>query len=97
MEHVKEIFRPYGTEFYYVELVASQEIRLARNATANRLKHKASKRDLESSNQRLLHDDERYRLESLPGEIPFENYMKIDNSHLAPELVAQRIKEQFAL
>lgn len=97
VEHVKEIFRPYGTEFCYVELVASQEIRLARNATANRLKHKASKRDLESSNQRLLHDDERYRLESLPGEIPFENYMKIDNSHLAPELVAQRIKEQFAL
>ena len=61
------------------------------------MKHKASKRDLESSNQRLLHDDERYRLESLPGEIPFENYMKIDNSHLAPELVAQRIKERFAL
>lgn len=39
VEHVKEIFRPYGTEFYYVELVASQRIRLARNATGpNRLK-----------------------------------------------------------
>jgi hypothetical protein len=31
------IFRPYGTEFYYVELIAPQEIRLAWNATENRM------------------------------------------------------------
>lgn len=97
VERVKEIFAPYGTEFYYVELVASQQARLERNASENRLKNKVSKRDVEWSNQRLLADDAAYRLESLDGEIPFENYMKINNSDLAPDVVARMIKERFAL
>ena len=97
VEHVKSIFAPYDTEFYYVELVTSQEKRLERNVTENRLRNKASKRDIEISNQRLLDADEKYRLESRDGEIPFENYMKIDNTDLAPEVVAQMIKERFAL
>ena len=85
VEHIKDIFRPYGTEFYYVELVASQKVRLERNATENRLRHKASKRDVELSNQRLLQDDAKFRLESLPGEITFENYLRLDNTHLSPQ------------
>ncbi len=97
VEYVKSIFMPYDTEFYYVELVAPREVRLERNATENRLSQKASKRDIESSNQRLISDDTRYRLESLDGEIPFDNYMKIDNTNLAPDVVAQMIKEQFNL
>lgn len=95
--HVRSIFEPYGTEFYYAELVASQEVRLARNATENRLKNKASKRDLETSNQRLLDDDKRYRCVSLDGEIPFENYIKIDNTSLSPAEAAKIIKEKFDL
>lgn len=94
---VRSIFEPYGTEFYYVELVADQQTRLQRNGTENRLRHKASKRDVEASNARLLRDNENHRLESLPGELPFENYVKIDNTHLAPEEVAAIIKERFAL
>ena len=97
VEHVKSIFEPYGTEFYYVELVASREVRLERNMTENRLLHKASKRNVDISNQRLIIDDASYRLESMDGEIPFENYMKIDNSNLSPEIVAQMIKEDFVL
>jgi hypothetical protein len=97
VKHVNSFFEPYGTEFYYTELVASQEIRLQRNETENRLKNKASKRDIEISRARLLADDENARLESLEGEIPFENYIKIDNSHLAPEVVAKMIKERFGL
>ncbi len=97
VEHVKNIFRPYGTEFYYVELVASRKARLERNATENRLSQKASKRNVELSNQRLISDDAQYRLESLDGEIPFDHYMKIDNTDLAPEVVAQMIKKQFDL
>lgn len=95
--HVRSIFEPYGTEFYYAELVAPQEVRLARNATENRLKNKASKRDLETSNQRLLDDDKRYRCVSLDGEIPFENYIKIDNTNLSPAEAAKIIKEKFDL
>lgn len=97
VEQIKSIFQPYGTEFYYVELVAPLEVRLERNATENRLQNKASKRDVETSNQRLLRDDSNYRLESRDGEIPFENYMKIDNSNLSPALAAQEIKEKFRL
>lgn len=97
VEYIKDIFAPYSTEFYYVELVASQKIRLERNATENRLTQKASKRDVETSNQRLISDDAHYRLESLDGEIPFENYIKIDNTNLAPDVVAQMIKQKFEL
>lgn len=97
VEKVKNIFKPYGTEFYYVELVAPREVRLERNGTDNRLLNKASKRNIELSNQRLLNDDAQYRLESMDGEIPFENYMKIDNSNLEPAVVAQMIKERFGL
>ena len=94
---VRSIFEPYGTEFYYVELVADQKTRLERNATENRLVNKASKRDIEASNARLLRDDANHRLESLPGEIPYENYMRIDNTNLAPGQVAAMIKERFEL
>lgn len=95
--HVADIFKEQGAEIYYVELVASQEIRLQRNETENRLLHKPSKRDLEASRARVLRDDANYRCESLPGEIPFENYIKIDNSFLEPDAVAAMIRERFAL
>lgn len=97
VESVKNIFLPYNTEFYYVELVASREARLERNATENRLSQKPSKRDIALSNQRLISEDTKHRLESLDGEIPFDNYMKIDNTNLAPDVVAQMIKSRFQL
>lgn len=97
VEHVRSIFtreKP-DTQFYYAELVAPQEIRLQRNASENRLKHKKSKNDIETSNRRLLDDDAHYRLESLDGEIPFANYIKIDNSDLPAEEAAKIIKARF--
>lgn len=97
LEHIKSIFTPYGTEFYYVELIASQEIRLKRNETENRLKNKPSKRDLSVSNQRLIDDDRKYRCVSYEGEIPFENYLRIDNSDKSPDEAAMLIKETFRL
>ena len=97
LEHVKAIFEPYGTEFCYVELVAPQEVRLERNVTENRLRHKPSKRDLETSNRRLIRDDEKHRCVSFPGEIPFENYLRIENTNLAPAEAARLIKETFHL
>ena len=95
--HVSDIFRQQGAEIYYVELIAPQEVRLQRNETANRLAHKASKRDLEASRARLLRDDANYRCVSLPGEIPFENYLRIDNSEISAETAAKMIREHFAL
>lgn len=97
VEHVKDIFAPYGTEFYYVELIAPQSVRLQRNATENRLSNKASKRDVETSNARLVRDDEKYRCVSFDGEIPFENYLRILNENISAEDAAKMIKERFSL
>lgn len=97
VEHIKSIFEPYDTEFYCVELVADQNIRLERNRTENRLLHKASKRDIERSEARLLGEESKYRLESLDGEVPFENYLKIDNTNLSAEEAAQIIQRHFSL
>lgn len=97
IERVKQIFAPYNTVFYYVELVAPQEIRLQRNITENRLIYKASKRNFDLSNQRLIDTDISYRCVSNDGEITFDNYLRIDNSNLSAEETAQRIKQHFNL
>ena len=95
LESVKKIFNLPEEDVYYVELIAPQEVRLARNATENRLHNKASKRDLDVSNQRLINDDLRYRCESLPGEIPFPNYLRIENANISAIDTAKMIKEYF--
>lgn len=84
-------------EVYCVELIADRAVRLERNKTENRLANKASKRDVELSDSRLIREDTNHRLVSEPGEIPFENYLRIDNTSLAPDLVAQMIKDKFDL
>ena len=94
---IADLFAQHGGQVYYVELVAPQHIRLQRNETANRLQHKASKRNLEQSRQWILEHDRLYRLESYEGELPFENSMRIDNSELEPDVVAAMIRERFDL
>lgn len=96
LESVKQIFGLPEEDIYYVELIAPQEVRLARNSTENRLKNKASKRDIEASNQRLINDDLRYRCESLPGEIPFPNYLRLENTTISAAETAKRIKDHFS-
>ena len=96
LESVKKIFGLPERDVYYVELIAPQDVRLARNGTENRLKNQASKRDVEVSNERLLNDDRRYRCESLPGEIPFPNYLRLENAELSADEAAKIIKNHFA-
>lgn len=93
--HVRSLFPIPDEDVYYVELIAPQQVRLERNATENRLKHKASKRDIESSNARIIRDDEHYRCVSLPGEIPFPNYLRLENGEIFAEEAARIIKEHF--
>ncbi|MDW7658800.1 MAG: AAA family ATPase [Bacillota bacterium] len=97
VKHVSSIFEQHDAAIFFAELVAPQEIRLQRNTTSNRLQHKASKRDIEASNRRLIQDDQKYRCVSHDGEVPYANYIKIDNSALSPDTVAQMIKERFVL
>ncbi|MBP3656243.1 MAG: AAA family ATPase [Clostridia bacterium] len=93
--HVRAIFEAVGAEIYYVELDAPQDVRLARNATPNRLAHKPSKRDVEASNARLLRESQRYRCESLPGEITFPNYLRIRNAEISAADAAEMIRLHF--
>ena len=93
---VAERFELTGGNVYYVELVADRAVRLEWNKTENRLRNKASKRDLAASEQRLLRED-RYRLVSREGELPFKNYMRIDNTNLTPEEAARMIRDRFSL
>ena len=83
-------------EVYCVELIASQEVRINRNKTENRLANKASKRDIQASNSRLLNED-KHRLISNEGEIPFKNYLRINNENISAKEVASMIKKTFNL
>lgn len=94
-EYVENLAKKFN-EVYCVELIASQEVRLERNKTENRLLNKASKRDIEASNNRMLKEDT-HRLISNEGEIPFKNYLRINNEHLEACEVAKIIKETFKL
>lgn len=92
---ITEIFS--GADIYYVELTAPQDVRLQRNKTENRLKNKPSKRNIEFSDKLLINDENNYRVVSNEGEIPFENYIKIDNTNLSPDAAAKMIKDKFLL
>jgi hypothetical protein len=41
--------------------------------------------------------ESKYRLNSLPGEVTKEHYLRIDNSDLSPDEAAARIREAFGL
>lgn len=94
-EYVENLVNKFD-EVYCVELIASQQVRLERNKTENRLINKASKRDIEASNKRVLNED-LHRLVSNEGEIPFKNYLRINNENLSAEEAAKMIKEKFNL
>lgn len=97
MRKIIGIFEDVGAELYCVELTAPLEVRLARNATENRLNNKASKRDLAASNERLIQHTKDHRFVSRDGEVPIKNFMRINNSDLAPDVVARMIKDTFNL
>lgn len=97
IDGLADIFRRVDADIYYVELFAPQEIRLERNKTENRLKHKASKRNNDFSANLIREEDANNRLVSYEGEMKFENYVKINNASLSPDAAAKIIKDTFSL
>lgn len=98
LQNVIDLFESNGANCYVVELCADFEERLVRNKSENRLLHKESKRNLEWSEMEMKKTSERYRLNSYDGEsLPFDNYIKIDNTYLAPDEVARMIKNHFVI
>ena len=47
--------------------------------------------------RRLIRDDENHRCVSREGEIPFENYLRIDSSDMEPAAAAELIRKTFGL
>lgn len=97
LTELKDLFEQGGGQFYFVELSADIETRLARNETPHRMERKASKRDVAWSRANLLDGAAKYRLNSAEGETWFENHLKIDNSHLEPDQVADLVIEKYHL
>jgi cytidylate kinase len=90
-------FEATGGQFYLIELRADLETRLERNVTPHRMERKPSKRDVEWSRNNLLRDAEKYRLNSNEDEIWYKNHLKIDNTNLSPDEVADIVIRTFSL
>ena len=93
VDEVVEIFESRGARVFFVELEASLEARLLRNRHEDRLAAKASKRDVISSEKRLLASEEAYRLNTEDDFFYPERHLKIENTDLSPAAVAERIVE----
>ena len=61
------------------------------------MERKASKKDVEWSRANLLRDATQHRLNSAPDEIWFKHHIKIDNTNLEPNEVADMIISTFKL
>ncbi|MCA1066190.1 AAA family ATPase (plasmid) [Rossellomorea sp. AcN35-11] len=97
IERLCKIFESKGCDVYFIELEADTEERLMRNKSDHRLEHKPTKRNIQESEGHLLSTMENLRLNSFEGEVNKENYLRINNTHLSAEEVAQKIKHYFKL
>lgn len=97
MTSLAESFENSGGNFYFVELSADLETRLERNVSPHRLAMKPSKRDIEHTRKDLLQTATEHKLNSDPDETWFLNHLKIDNTNLSPDEVADIIMQTFHL
>ena len=97
LDDLKNKYEKSGGKFYLVELETNLEERLKRNVTEERLQEKPTKRDIERSNKELVDSMDKYRMNSNEGEITYKNYIRIDNTNLSPEEVANKVIKKFKL
>ena len=97
LNKLRLMFEKSGGEFYLVELKADVKTRLERNITPHRLESKQSKNNIEWSNNELIESMKKYRLNSNDDEYICQNHLKIDNTNLSPEEVANIVIEKFNL
>ena len=89
------VFEEKGATVDYCELIAPEETRLCRNRTENRLREKPSKRNVAASEALIVDLEKHYRCVSNPGEIPYERYLRLDNTNLSPQEAAEIIADHF--
>lgn len=97
LNNLRTMFEATGGQFYFIELEANLETRLERNVTPHRLESKFTKNDVERSQKDLLDTMKKYRLNSNDGELICPNHIKINNTNLSPEEVAEQVISHFQL
>ena len=97
IDTISALFRAQGARVAFVELEATLDRRLQRNESEFRLSQKPFKRDLVASRERLLHDEQHYQMNSREDFFYPDEHLKIVNTDLLPERVAELIQERFAL
>ena len=97
LNNLRTMFEATSGQFYFIELEADLETRLERNVTPHRLESKFTKNDVERSQKDLLDTMKKYRLNSNDGELICTNHIKINNTNLSPEEVAEQVIEYFKL
>lgn len=91
-------FRSRGGRVLFVELEATQEERLARNATEQRLAEKPHTRDLVASRQLLLRLDREYTMNTAQGlHADRPDWLRIDCTHRTAGQVADVIINHYQL
>jgi hypothetical protein len=89
-------FRERGARIL-LELNASLQERLRRNSGEFRLAEKPSKRDRDWSRRNLLSIDGRYQLNTQGEFDGREDWLRIDNTSLSPDTVAELTIDHFKL
>ena len=97
IKYIEELISPREVNFYYVELIASLDVRVDRNKSEFRLEQKPSKRDIEQSEYLLLEKEESARRVSLEGEVEkmYPNYIRIYNDSLSVDEQVSLIMNKF--
>jgi len=78
-----------------IELEADLDEHLERNKSEFRLSQKPTKREVKKSETELLKSAKDCRLNSLPGEVTSSHYLRVNNTNIAPDVVAAQIKKTF--
>lgn len=95
IEGIAQQFQTADHDVFWVELEATFEERLVRNRSENRLANKPTKRDIEWSEGHVREFEEKYRFNSTKGELAFDNYLRIENTHLSAKEVSDQICMHF--
>lgn len=86
----------------FVELYASQRVRLAREGGADRIDHKRSKRDVEWARAHVVELESVARFNTDPADaadwpLPQHRLLRLDNAHDIPSRTAERILTELSL
>lgn len=96
IDEYSRIVASRGGAVNFVELNAEIQVRLQRNRSENRLKHK-KKSDFVATEAQILDAERRFRM-STDGRFPYpDRLLRLDNSDLSPEDAASSIIRRFDL